>query len=351
MVELLPHARCFDCAQHDVLYYGPIQFYLNRHGALFLMAKVPLLALLSLLAAAPAAHAQNAPRLPSRARPVRKARLDRAVPETSALLYTDGALWTVNDGGNAPVLFRLDSATGNVLQQVRLRNVANVDWEALTADANYLYVGDFGNNAGKRRNLRVLRVAKTTLGPAADTVAADEIAFHYPEQTDFSTAIYRHNFDCEAFFYFRDSLHFFTKNWADRRTRYYTVPAQPGSHAAHFKETFDVKGLVTAAALNPAGTAAALLGYDARNGATFLWLLSDFADTRFFAGQARRLRLPNALRIGQAEGLCFVGPHRVFVSNERLARYFALVPQRLYALNLRRWLGLSAASGPTQTGR
>ena len=277
---------------------------------------------------------------------VTKTPLAAAVPETSGLQYTDHNLWTFNDSGNPPVLFRMDSTTGDVLQQVRITNFPNVDWEDIAADAQYLYVGDFGNNGGDRRNLRVLRVLKSAIGPASvDSVAAQEIAFSYPDQTNFNPGTNNHNFDCEAFFYANDSLHLFTKNWADRQTKYYTVPAQPGAHVAHFKGSFNVNGLITAADLNAAGTGAALLGYSSSTGATFVWLLSDFRGGQFLRGNKRRIDLPNALTIGQAEGLCFVDRYRVFISNERFSPLFT-VPQRLYALNTSRWL---APAVPTAT--
>ena len=294
--------------------------------------------LLLLLAATPAAHAQQRvePAKPARAHPKRKTLLDAAVPETSALLYTGGTLWTLNDGDNPPVLFRLDSASGRVVQRVRIINFPNTDWEELAADSRYFYIGDFGNNAGRRRDLRVLRLPRP--GPADTTATAEEIAFTYPEQTDFEPGAYRHNFDCEAFFVAHDSLHLFSKRWADGRTRHYTLPTQPGRYVAHPHETLDAQGLVTAASLSPDGRTAALLGYT-KTGRVFLWLLTDFDGTNYLAGRARRLRLPGAVHIGQVEGLCFVGPARVFISNERLVRHLARVKQRLYALDLRRWLG------------
>ena len=292
--------------------------------------------LLLLLATAPAARAQRVEAArPARAHPKRQARLDAAVPETSALLYTNGALWTLNDGDNPPIIFRIDSASGRVLQRVRIVNFPNTDWEELTADSRYFYIGDFGNNAGRRHNLRVLRLPRPA--PADTTAVAEEIAFQYPEQTDFEPGVYRHNFDCEAFFVAHDSLHLFSKRWADGRTRHYTLPTQPGRYVARPHETLAAQGLVTAGALSPDGRTAALLGYT-KTGRVFLWLFTDFEGTQYLAGRARRLRLPGALRIGQAEGLCFAGPTRVFISNERLVRHIALVKQRLYRLDLRRWL-------------
>lgn len=301
------------------------------------MLRIPfLLGLLLLFTAPPAAQAQHVePAKPTRAHPRRKAKLDAAVPETSALLYTNGTLWTLNDSGNPPVIFRLDSASGRVVQRVRIVNFPNTDWEELAADSRYFYIGDFGNNAGRRRDLRVLRLPRP--GPADTTAVAEEIAFRYPEQTDFEPGAYRHNFDCEAFFVAHDSLHLFSKRWADGHTRHYTLPTQPGRYVARPHETLDAQGTVTAASLSADGRTAALLGYT-KTGHIFLWLLTDFEGTNYLAGRARRLRLPGALRIGQVEGLCFVGPARVFISNERLVKHIALVKQRLYWLDLRRWL-------------
>ncbi|MBF9144101.1 T9SS type A sorting domain-containing protein [Hymenobacter properus] len=275
---------------------------------------------------------------------VTKTPLAAAVPESSGLQFTSQGLWTFNDSGNGPVLFKVDSTSGNVLQQVTITNFPNVDWEDIAADAQNLYVGDFGNNDGNRRDLKVLKVLKSAIGTSpTESVTAQAINFSYPDQTNFSPGTNNHNFDCEAFFYSNDSLHLFTKNWVDLRTKYYTVPAQPGTYVAYFKGSFNVNGLITAADLNAAGTGAGLLGYNSSTGATFLWLLSDFRGGQFLGGNKRRIELPSALFIGQAEGLTFVDQYRVFISNERIVNLIT-VPQRLYALNTRPWL---APAGPT----
>lgn len=272
-----------------------------------------------------------------------RAQLPPAIAETSGLCYTNGQLWTLNDSGNAPVLFRLDSASGRIVQRVRLTNFANVDWEDLAADAKYLYVGDFGNNNGNRRDLRVLRLPRPA--PADSTAEAEAIAFSYPDQTDFTARPNHHNFDCEAFFVAHDSLHLFTKNWQDLRTRYYTLPAAPGAYVAHLRGSFNTNGLVTAAALNPAGTVAGLLGYSVQDGSAFLWLLRNFG-SGFLGTDRRRIELPSVLEIGQVEGLCFVGNSRVLISNEQLSKLIFNVPPQLYSLSLGLWLGTTARPRP-----
>ena len=62
-------------------------------------------------------------------------------------------------------------------------------------------------------------------------------------------------------------------------------------------------------------------------------------------GNKRRIELPNAFLIGQAEGLTFVDRYRLFISNERIVNIIT-VPQRLYALNASTWL---APALPTAT--
>ncbi|NML66595.1 T9SS type A sorting domain-containing protein [Hymenobacter sp. RP-2-7] len=267
-----------------------------------------------------------------------RAQLNMELSESSGLQLLGGQLWSHNDSGNDPVLFRLDTTSGQTLQRVRLSNAANTDWEDLAADANYLYVGDFGNNFGNRRDLRVLRVARADLGATATTATAEAINFSYPDQTDFTSRLNQHNFDCEAFFFAHDSLHLFTKDWVDFKTRYYTVPAAPGTYVAHLKATFDVNGLITAADINPAGTVASLLGYDTRSGAAFVWLLSGFGGTRYLGANKRRIELPSVIAVGQVEGLAFGPRNRVFISNERVSNALLTVPAQLYALGVGRWL-------------
>ncbi|OUJ74640.1 T9SS type A sorting domain-containing protein [Hymenobacter crusticola] len=274
-----------------------------------------------------------------------KAQLPREVTESSGLQYSDQRLWTFNDSGNEPLLYRLDPDLGTLQQQVRISNFSNVDWEDIAADAQYLYLGDFGNNNGDRRDLRILRVRKASIGTSAsETVTAEAIQFSYPDQTNFTPGTNNHNFDCEAFFFANDSLHLFTKNWADLKTTYYTVPATPGTHVARRRASFNVNGLITAADLNANGTEASLLGYNATNGTTFLWLLFDFPTNGFLRGNKRRIELPNALSIGQAEGLAFTSRYQLLLSNEQVMVGAFTIPARLYELNAMQWL---APSTPT----
>src|SRR5579862_6552412 len=66
--------------------------------------------------------------------------------ESSGLQMAGDFLWSFNDGGNPPELYRIDTATNTLLQIVKLSGATNIDWEDIAFDGTYFYIGDFGNN-------------------------------------------------------------------------------------------------------------------------------------------------------------------------------------------------------------
>lgn len=89
--------------------------------------------------------------------------LPQAVNETSGLIYWNGGLWTHNDSGNPPELYKLDTLSGQILQTIIISGVQNIDWEDIAQDETHIYIGDFGNNAGNRTDLKVLKISKTDI--------------------------------------------------------------------------------------------------------------------------------------------------------------------------------------------
>ena len=149
-----------------------------------------------------------------------RATLPEGLEEASGLAYLDGDLWTHNDGGNSNEIYRIDTLTGAILQTVLVGALENEDWEDLAQSNTHLFVGDFGNNAGNRMDLKVGRIDRNNLGNLI--VSAQIINFSYSDQTDFTPLLNANDYDCEAFFFYQDSLHLFTKNWVDQQTRHYT---------------------------------------------------------------------------------------------------------------------------------
>ena len=159
-----------------------------------------------------------------------RALLPEEVRENSGLFFHHGRLWTHNDSGGKPILYALDTATFEVVQRVTLANAKNKDWEDVCTDGENVYVGDFGNNKGKRKNLRIYTFPLSALPDNGDaTVTVDSIRFSFGDQTVFEYEKHAHDYDCESLFATEQFLYVFSKGWATGTTRLYRIPKEPGA--------------------------------------------------------------------------------------------------------------------------
>lgn len=251
--------------------------------------------------------------------------------ETSGLAFIEGELWTHLDGGNEDKLYQIDTLTGAILHSVIIVGADNVDWEDLAEDDTYLYIGDFGNNPGNRTDLTIFRIAKADL--SQNSAIAQKIEFEYSDQVDFTSAPNANNYDCEAFFEFNDSLHLFSKNWTDFKTRHYVLPKEPGTHIAELRDSFLVGGQITAADISDSSEVV-LMGYNVATSQAFFWLLFDFQGNDFFSGNKRKINLGNVLNISQPEGLTFSQNRSGFICSENIS----IFPQKLLKFSILDWV-------------
>ncbi len=248
--------------------------------------------------------------------PLFRAKLNPIITETSGLVWTDGKLWTHNDSGNPAEMYSVDTLTGATLQTVDIDNYPNIDWEDITADSNYIYLGDHGNNKGTRTDLKVLKIAKADIGTGSVVhVNAQAIAFSYTDQTSFVSSS-TNNFDCEALISIKDSLYIFTKDRGDMQTRVYKMPKVPGTYALTPYTNYNVAGLITGADYNSTTGEIVLIGYLSGHVSSFLWFLNDYAGDMFFSGNKRRIEIGSSSTEWQTEGVAWQSPSRIFISNE-----------------------------------
>lgn len=263
--------------------------------------------------------------------------LPNAVKESSGLAFFNGKLWTFNDSGGQPILYAVDTISGNVTQKITLAGASNVDWEDITTDDDFVYVADVGNNDGNRTDLTIYKVLKSSIPVAGNsTVQADRIFFVYEDQY-LPGLKSEHNFDCEAIVAAGDSLYLFTKNRADQRCNLYCVPKTPGSYTAKKLSGFNSNGLITGADFDPEARQVVLTGYSKGTYVPFLWILWDFPGFDFLKGNKRRFELVNLLAT-QTEGVAFYAPFRTFVSAEKSSGYSA----RVFRLNTSMWTGFTS---------
>jgi hypothetical protein len=262
--------------------------------------------------------------------------------ECSGLQNINGNLWTHPNHVDTNI-YRIDSLTNTIFQTVSL-NTTNYDWEDMAASDDMLYVGDFGNNSGNRTDLHILKIALTDLTVTATNAFVQLINFSYSDQTTFTANLNNTPWDCEAFFYHNDSLHLFTKDWVTKWTKHYVLPAVAGTYVAQLKDSFNVNGLITSAAIDSNGVIA-LLGYDNVIPAPcFLWMLYDYQNENYFTGNKRRFSLGTALTLGQVEGIDFNAPGKGYITNERFQQSIFNVPPQLKKFDLNSYLPSTTAA-------
>lgn len=241
------------------------------------------------------------------------ATLPSMINESSGLLLYNDKILTHNDSGDEPIIYQVDRQTGAFLGKAMINGVKNIDWEEINQDEEFIYIGDFGNNRGNRKDLAIFKVNKKNL--FQQKIEAETIAFLYPDQRRFNTGAYRHNFDCESFVTFGDSLYLFSKNHVNRQTKSYTLPKTSGTYTAVLRDSFDTGGLITSSALNDDNTLLCMLGYNYENRTNypFIWLFWNFEGTDFFGGQQRKIILDMEK---QTEGITFYKDHQFIFSCE-----------------------------------
>lgn len=270
--------------------------------------------------------------------PVLIGNLGSALNESSGLAFINGELWSHNDSGNPNEIHRINTADATVTRTVVIENAVNADWESVTQNDEYLFVGDFGNNNGNRTNLNILKISiDDILNTVNDTVQAEVIQFSYADQSTFSSLPNNNNFDCEGFFYANDSLHLFSKNWANLKTKHYVLPAAAATFQAQLTDSFNVDGLITDAATNADGIIT-LLGYK-NNGnnlyTCFIWLVYDYPSLyNCFGGNKRRIEIGSALTLGQTEGITLMDNNTGYISSELITAGIFTFPPKLHSFNI-----------------
>ncbi|WP_418263485.1 T9SS C-terminal target domain-containing protein [Flavobacterium faecale] len=267
-------------------------------------------------------------------KPIFSANLSDSIVETSSLIHYDGLLWTANDDTDATV-YGMDF-NGVIKKKININGLKNKEWEEISQDSTFIYLGDFGNNfQGNRKDLRILRLRKSELYSVKPTI--DTIAFSYANQTDFSIQKpNKTNFDCEAFIVSQDSIFLFTKHFNDNKTTVYSLPKTSGTFIAKEKETYKVKGLITGATYVEAKKLIVLTGYN-KHLKPFIYLLDDFEGNHFFSGNKRKIKLK--LPFHQVEGITTSDGLHFYITNEKAVRKpFFNVSQQLHQVDLNSYL-------------
>lgn len=252
--------------------------------------------------------------------------------EVSGISYSaeSGLLWVLEDSGNKEVIYGLDSK-GEIQRELKIKGIENVDWEDITKDSKgNLYIGDFGNNNNKRKDLCIYKIAKKALNKKKSKPAY-KVAFTYPEQKKFPPKRKKLFYDAEGFFEFKGNFYLFTKNHSlefEGTTLLYKIPNKAGTHEAKLLGKFKTgknfaTDAVTGAAINPEGSKVALLTHNK------IWLFEKYEEDNFFSGEVSEVDLEH---YSQKEAICFKGNNTILIADERVKKTGGFV----YEVNLKK---------------
>lgn len=221
--------------------------------------------------------------------------------------------WVLEDSGNKNRIYKIDKK-GNKLKSITLEKSVNRDWEALTKDTNdNLYIGDFGNNSNKRRDLTIYKIANPE-ETASKKMVTEKIYFSYPDQDKFPPKSNKFKFDAEGFICFKHHLYIFSKNKAkpfDGKTTVYKIPNKPGSYIAQKIGAIflgnNKHSIVTDVALSPDRKTIAILTNNN------IQILENFDLEKFTIG--KKTILPIVIST-QMESICFLNSNTLLLADE-----------------------------------
>jgi hypothetical protein len=129
-------------------------------------------------------------------------------------------LWALNDGGNAPLLYALDTSGGD-LGSVRVDDARITDWEDLASfeldGSAYLLIADTGDNGARRTRYQLYAVEEPQPGVTTRVAPAWRIVFVYPDGAR----------DCEAVAVDGAGERVLLLSKRDSPPRLYSLPLRP----------------------------------------------------------------------------------------------------------------------------
>lgn len=242
--------------------------------------------------------------------------------ENSGLIFYNNNIITFNDSGGEANLYEINASTGNITRTVTITNATNVDWEDITQDASYIYIGDIGNNNGNRTDLKIYKIAKTDYNGSDDIAVAEIISYSYADQLDFNSNPNNTNWDAEGLISYGEQLLIFSKNWVDNRVNVYSIPKTNGTYSALLESSYNTNGLITSAEISLNENIIYLIGYS-NSQAPFMYTIHGIPNNSLdiFSGIISE-KVSNIVPLGnqvEAIALFEITPnqHRLYISNEK----------------------------------
>ena len=237
--------------------------------------------------------------------------LPKVINETSGLEILNEFFITHNDSGGEPSLYFFN-LNGEIINSIKLAEesfweIYNNDWEDITADEDYIFIADTGNNFGYRDNLNIIKV-KTS-----DFSIDSKIDIAYKDQEIFVPRP-KHKYDAEALFLIEDKIAILSKDRSNLFTDLYLIDkASNLKQALESKITYNVNSLITGSDYNKDMSLLALVGYNSK-GNQFLILFEDFNLKNLAEKKFRKFKIP--LERAQIEAVKIIDNDTFWITSE-----------------------------------
>ena len=237
--------------------------------------------------------------------------LPKIINETSGLEILNDVFVTHNDSGGEPSLYFFN-LSGEIINSIKIEKenfweIYNNDWEDITADEDYLYIADTGNNFGTRDNLNIIKVK------ISDFSIDDKIDIFYSDQESFFPSS-KHKYDAEALLIIEDKIALFSKDRDSLNTDLYLIDdtvkeKQELSSVANF----NVNSLITGGDYDSDTGILALVSYSSK-GEQYLILFEDFNIDNPRNNSYKKYRIP--IERAQIEAVKIISEKQYWITSE-----------------------------------
>ena len=237
--------------------------------------------------------------------------LPKIINETSGLEILNDVFVTHNDSGGEPSLYFFN-LSGEIINSIKIEKenfleIYNNDWEDITADEDYLYIADTGNNFGTRDNLNIIKVK------ISDFSINDKIDIFYSDQESFFPSS-KHKYDAEALLIIEDKIALFSKDRDSLNTDLYLIDdtvkeKQELSSVANF----NVNSLITGGDYDSDTGILALVSYSSK-GEQYLILFEDFNIDNPRNNSYKKYRIP--IERAQIEAVKIISEKQYWITSE-----------------------------------
>lgn len=249
---------------------------------------------------------------------VERVQLSEKLAEISGLARVGDRFFGHNDGGDRPVLYEFNHTSGEVLREVLIEGADNLDWESITADERYLYIGDIGGNNFDRDQMQIYKV-----------LISDVLENNSVESE--KTIIYKnenHPKDFEAMYIKDNNLYLLSKNVTNYICEIFKVDLSTSETIlGDAVGRSQLKVAVTEADYSVETGELALIGYNKPSRRKLklfrvdVLRYSQFTNSPFEKdAKLNQKTLVNSIKVAQAEGILYSeSSNSLYISSERKA--------------------------------